>query len=178
MTTAQPPAPPGPRQTPQARRSAPFPTSPPSPACGGPPAPTPTLLPGAPVRRSGRRQPALTPPRPPRTARAPPHRRHCSSLRCADRRRPTPIHADRRRSVAGHRHRCPPRTHPQDGARRPRNDGTAPSRFFPGRVARDSRLLGRRRRSRTDGTAPFPTPVPPRAESVQSTGGVRTSGAG
>jgi len=182
MTTAQPPAPPGPRQTPQARRSAPFPTSPPSPACGGPPAPTPTLLPGAPVRRSGRRQPALTPPRPPRTARAPPHRRHCSSLRCADRRRPTPIHADRRRFTPTDADRSPgsavvaPRTHPQDGARRPRNDGTAPSRFR-GRVAPESRLLGRRRQSRTDGTAPFPTPVPPRAGSVQRARAAATAAA-
>ena len=144
-----------------------LPDFPPSPACGGPPAPppAPAMMPGAPVRRSGRRQPALTPPRPPAHRRfAPPHRRHCSSLHCADRRRPALIHADRRRFTPTDADRspgiavvAPPRTHPQDGARRPRNDGTAPSRL-PGRVAPESRLLGRRRRSRTDGTAPSRTP--------------------
>ena len=113
-----------------------LPDFPPSPACGGPPAPPPTLLPGAPVRRSGRRQPALTPPRPPahRAGAAASTALLITALRRptptgADSRRPTPIHADRRRSVAGHRRRCPPARTPQDGARRPRNDGTAPSRW-------------------------------------------------
>ena len=113
-----------------------LPDFPPSPACGGPPAPPPSPPPGAPVRRSGRRQPALTPPRPPA------HRAgaaastallitalHRPTPTGADSRRPTPIHADRRRSVAGHRRRLPPARTPQDGARRPRNDGTAPSRW-------------------------------------------------
>ena len=130
MTTAQPPAPPGPRQTPQARRSAPFPTSPRPPRAGDRP------------RRRRRPPPFRRRRRPPRTARAPPHRRHCSSLHCADRRRPTPIGRRGSASVGVDRRRPSPRTHPQDGARRPRTDGTAPSRWR-GRVARDSRLLGR-----------------------------------
>ena len=176
MTTAQPPAPPGPRQTPQARRSAPFPTFPPSPACGGPPAPAPApaMMPGAPVRRSGRRQPALTPPRPPAHRRfAPPHRRHCSSLHCADRRRPALIHADRRRftptdadrspgiAVVAPPH-APPRTAPDaPGTTEPRHpDGR-------GRVAPESRPRDRTRRPRRADPRPSRLPpVPPRAGSV------------
>ena len=106
-----------------------LPDFPPSPACGGPPAPppAPAMMQGAPVRRSGRRQPALTPPRPPRTAAS--HRRidgiahHCIAPTDADRRRSTPTDADRSPGIAV----VAPRTHPQDGARRPRTDGTPPS---------------------------------------------------
>jgi len=61
---------------------------------------------------------------------------------------------------AGRASAADPRRHSR--ARRPRTDGTAPSRWR-GRVAPESRLLGRRRRSRRAGrrrARPFPPPSP------------------
>ena len=89
-------------------------------------------MPGAPVRRSGRRQPALTPPRPPAHRRfAPPHRRHCSSLHCADRRRPALIHADRRRFTPTDADRSPGIAVVAPPARTPRTAPDAPGTTEP-----------------------------------------------
>jgi hypothetical protein len=102
MTTAQPPAPLGPRQTPQARRSAPFPTSP-VPRVRG----TARAAADAPRRSAAADAP-----------RAPPLRTAASTALLitalrrptptdADSRRPTPIHAERRRFTPNDADRSP-----------------------------------------------------------------------
>ena len=165
MTTAQPPAPPGPRQTPQARRSAPFPTSP-VPRVRG----TARAAADAPRRSAAADAP-----------RAPPLRTAASTaLLITALRRPTPTDADSRRpTLIGRRASpsSPPRTHPQDRAGRPRTDGTAPSRFRVGSPATRASWGG------AGGPGPMEPrpsrlpPVPPRAGSVQRARAAATAAA-
>ena len=201
MTTARAP---GPRQTPQARRSAPFPTSPRPPRAGG----AARDADGARDDARGASTPVRTPPTRLDTTAPPAHRAGAAAstaLLITALRRPTPTDADSRRPTPIGRRASPslPPPHAPPGRRQtpqerrnraiPIFSGSGRPRLAPPGAAQAvqdrrnralpnprppacrERSVHRRREDEWGGLSP--TPVPPRAESVQRARAAATAAA-